>query len=257
MTEVTRHEPGSFSWAELATSDPKAAKSFYGGVFGWTFVDSPMGAGPEDIYTRVQVRAKDVGALYRMMPDQAAQGVPPHWMCYVTVASADTAAAKALSLGGKVLAPAFDVMTYGRMAILQDPEGAALAVWEPRDHIGAERVNEPGAFGWMELASRNVAGAKAFYTGLFGWGLKDSEEYPEFVLGGRSIGGILPIRAEMGAMPAAWGVYWQVADCDGAVAKAKALGGAVLMGPRDIEKVGRFAVIQDPQGAMFSIIQLA
>ncbi len=100
MTEVTRHEPGSFCWVELATSDPEAANSFYTVLFGWTAVDNPMGPGPEYIDTRLQLGGKDVGALYKMMKEQAAQAVPPNWLCYVTVASADEAAKKARELGG-------------------------------------------------------------------------------------------------------------------------------------------------------------
>ena len=85
MTEVNRHEQGSFSWAELATSDPKAAKSFYAGLFGWSFEDSPMGPSPDDVYTRLQIGGKDVGALYKMRPEQSQQGVPPYWGTYFTV----------------------------------------------------------------------------------------------------------------------------------------------------------------------------
>ncbi len=261
MTEVTRHEPGSFSWAELATTDTKGAKAFYASLFGWTFTDGPMGPGPEDVYTRLQSGGKDVGALYRMMKEVEAQGAPPFWLCYVTVESADEAAAKSKALGGRVIAEPFDVQDYGRMAILQDTSGATLAVWQAGTHIGAQRVNEPSAFCWLELATRDGAGAKDFYSSLFGWGLKESTDpgtdYTELELKGRSIGGILPIRPEMGVMPPSWGLYWQVADCDASAAKAKSLGGRVFFGPKDIPKVGRFAVVQDPQGATFSIFQPA
>ena len=78
MTEVTKHEHGSFSWAELATSDPKAAKAFYSGLFGWSIVDTPIGPGPEDVYTRLQIGGKDVAALHKLHPGQVAAGVPPN-----------------------------------------------------------------------------------------------------------------------------------------------------------------------------------
>jgi len=257
MTEVTRHEPGSFSWVELATSDPAAARSFYTALFGWTTADTPMGPGPDDVYTRLQLSGKDVGALYKMMKEQAEQGVPPNWLCYVTVASADDAAGTAKELGATALAGPFDVEDYGRMAMLQDPEGAVFAVWQPRKHIGIQRVEEVGAPCWCELSTRDAAKAGKFYAGLFGWGLKTSDPaYHEILRGGAPIGGIMPMPPEMEGVPPHWGVYFQVADCDASAAKAKALGGQICFGPHDIANVGRFAVIQDPQGAVFSVIRL-
>jgi predicted enzyme related to lactoylglutathione lyase len=257
MPEVTRHEPGSFCWAELATSDPKAAKDFYASLFGWTFVDSPMGPGPEDVYTVLQLAGKDVGALYKMMKEQADHGVPPNWMCYVTVESADEKARKATGLGATVVAGPFDVQDYGRMAMIRDPEGAMIAVWQPGTRGGIERVGEPGTMCWCELSTRDAAGAGKFYTGLFDWGLKTGDPaYWEITRGGGSIGGIMPMPPEMAGIPPHWGIYFQVADCDGTVAKAKSLGGRLLFGPHDIEKVGRFAILQDPQGAAFSVIRL-
>jgi predicted enzyme related to lactoylglutathione lyase len=255
MTEVTKHEPGSFSWAELATSDPQSAKKFYSGLFGWSIKDNPMG---EDfVYTLLQIGGKDVAALYKMMKEQADQGVPPNWMCYVAVENADETAQKAKSLGGKVIAEPFDVMDYGRMAVIQDPEGAILSIWQPRTHAGVQRVDEPNTMCWCELSTRDAARAGKFYTGLFGWGLKTSDPaYHEILRGGVPIGGILPMTPEMKDVPAHWGLYFQVVDCDGAVAKAKALGGQVCMGPLDIPKTGRFAVLQDPQGAFFNVIKL-
>jgi hypothetical protein len=259
MAEVTRYDHGTLSWAELATTDPAAAKKFYSGLFGWSFVDSPMGPGPEDIYTRAQIGGKDVGALYPMRPEQRRQGIPSNWLAYVTVTSADEAAGRARSLGGTVIAEPFDVMTLGRMAMLQDPAGAMFAVWQAMDHIGAQRSGEPGTFCWMELLTRDTAKAAKFYAELFGWNPKAAtfdSSYTEFCRGEVPAGGMMAISKEMGDIPPNWGIYWQVADTDAAAAKAKALGATIRIGPQDIPSVGRFAVIQDPQGAMFSIVRL-
>ena len=133
MVEVSRHEPGSFSWAELATSDPAAAKNFYSSLFGWNAVDSPMGPGPEDVYTRMQLAGKDVAALYKMMKDQAAMGVPPHWNVYFNVEDVDASVTQAEGLGAKTLAPAMDVPGVGRMAMLADPQGATFWVMAAAD----------------------------------------------------------------------------------------------------------------------------
>ncbi len=173
MTEVTKHEPGSFSWAELATSDPQSAKKFYTGLFGWSIKDNPMGEG--FVYTLLQIGGKDVAALYQLMKEQAEQGVPPNWMCYVAVESADETAKKAKTLGGKMIAEPFDVMDYGRMAVIQDPEGAILSIWQPMTHTGVQRVEEPGTMCWCELSTRDAAKAGKFYSGLFGWNVKTSD----------------------------------------------------------------------------------
>ena len=118
MTEIAKHEPGSFSWAELATSDPAAAKKFYTSLFGWSIKDNPMGPGPDDVYTLLQIGGKDVAALYKMMKEQAQQGVPPNWMCYVTVENADETAKKAKSLGGTVITETvFAWPGLGRLAV--------------------------------------------------------------------------------------------------------------------------------------------
>jgi hypothetical protein len=256
MTQVTRHEPGSFSWAELATTDPKAAKEFYGALFGWTAVDSPMGPGLDDVYTRLQIDGADVGALYRMLPEQAAAGVPPNWLSYVTVGHADDAAKQAGELGGRVVAEPFDVMSYGRMAILQDPGGAVIAVWQPGTHTGAQRVDEPGALSWCELATHEVEASGKFYADLFGWTLKTSPDYTEFLRGGTAVGGMYGLGPQAPDVPSNWMVYFQTPDCDATAAKARSVNGAVLVGPKDIPGVGRFAVVQDPQGAAFAIITL-
>ena len=252
MPEVTKHEPGSFSWAELGTSDDAGAKTFYTSLFGWSFVDAP--AGPDMVYTRLQKKGKDVGALYKQGPQQ--KGVPPHWMAYFTVASANEAARKAKELGGKILMEPFDVMEHGRMFVGQDREGATFSVWEPRKHIGAEVMNEPNAPSWAELDTTDTASAGKFYTGLFGWGTKPGGEYTEFQVGGRSIGGMMKIPKDWGPVPPSWLIYFAVEDCNRTASKAKELGGGAIVPPTDIPNVGRFSVLRDPQGAVFAVIQM-
>ena len=165
MVEKTKYEPGTFCWVELATKDGAAAKNFYASLFEWKVDDMPIPDG--SIYSMLQKNGKQVGALYQLGPQQ--QGVPPHWNSYVSVASADASAAKAKELGGKVMVEPFDVLDAGRMAVISDPTGAALSLWEPRRHIGAQVVNEPGAFCWNELYTTDPRKAAEFYFGLFGW----------------------------------------------------------------------------------------
>ena len=255
MTEFTRHEPGSFSWVELATTDPAGAKAFYNALFDWSYLDNPMG--PDMIYTRCQLRGKDVAALYPQQKEQRDHGVPPNWASYVTVESADGTAAKARELGGTLLMDAFDVMSYGRMAFLTDPTGAAFAIWEPREHIGLQIRDEPGTLGWNELYTRDTAGADKFYTALFGWRAKtDPGGYTEWHVGDRAVGGMIAIDPAWGNVPPHWLPYFQVTDCDATARRAESSAGSVMMPARDIPKVGRFAILKDPQGTAFAIIKI-
>lgn len=258
MTEVTKHEPGSFTWAELATSDPKAAKAFYTNLFGWTIEDSPMGPGPDDIYTTLQLGGKAVGALYKLRPGQVAIAVPPNWGTYFTVKSADEIAKKVKSAGGTVVVEPFDVMDYGRMAVVQGPEGALFSIWQPITHIGFQRLREDNTAGWTELQTKDLAKSTKFLKDVFGWSMKEDPKgaYTEFQLAGQSIGGIRPIGPDE-QFPPHWLIYFQVPDCDATIKKAQSSGAKVFMPATDIEHVGRFAVLADPQGAVFAVIKLA
>ncbi len=250
MPQVTSHLPGSFCWVELATSDWQGAQRFYTQLFGWTTNEIPMAPG-QPPYVMLQKDGLDVGALYER------KDVPPNWGSYVAVASADDTAKKARTLGAKVLAEPFDVFDSGRMAVVQDPQGAVFSLWQPKQHIGARLIGEPGSFGWNELYTNDPAASKRFYTGLFGWKTKDSPEYTEWINAEKEIGGMMQIKPEWGGMPPNWTIYFMVTDCDATVAKAKSLGGRVGVGPMDIEHVGRFAMLSDPAGAMFAVIKLA
>ena len=258
MAEFTSHTPGTFSWPELATTDQKAGVAFYRALFGWDVSETPMG--PTEVYSTLQMRGKPVGAACTLQPDQQKMGVPPHWNSYVTVADADQAVKKAQSLGANVFAPPFDVMDFGRMAVLQDPTGAVFQVWQAKQHIGAMILNEPGALCWTELTTSDTKAAETFYTQLFGWGVKHSTEspmdYTEFSVGWTPGIGMMAKPAGMPAhIPSYWMPYFQVANCDASTAKAKELGAKVMVGPQDIPKTGRFTVVSDPQGAVFAVFE--
>jgi predicted enzyme related to lactoylglutathione lyase len=154
-----------------------------------------------------------------------------------------------------------DVLDVGRMSVFADPTGAAAAVWQPRQHIGAGLVNEPGALAWNELNTRDIAGAKAFYSEVFGWSGETGDmggmEYTMWKLAGEDVGGMMTTPAEVPAeVPAHWLAYFGTADCDATVAEATGLGATLLAGPIDIP-AGRFAVLADPAGAVFGVIALA
>ena len=258
MADVTKHTPGTFSWADLATTDGAAAKAFYTGLFGWNATDVP--ASETSVYTMLEQGEKSVCALYEMGPQMRTQGVPPHWVSYITVEDVEASANKASNLGGIVIQPPFDVTNSGRMAIVQDPTGATFALWQPRDHIGAELLGEPGALCWNELYTKDVEGAAKFYSGLFSWTVNKTKnatggEYNEFKMGERSVGGMMYIEEEWGEVPPNWSIYLQVEDCDASLEKAKTLGGKVEFEPMEVQGM-RFALVVDPQGAYFLVIQM-
>lgn len=255
MGSHMKQAAGNFCWFELGTSDQNAAKGFYAELFGWQFKDSPLPPEMGGVYTTLLKDDKDVGAIYQLGPQM--EGVPPHWMPYVAVDSADETAVKVAELGGEALCPPFDVMDYGRMVAFKDPTGATLSVWEPKTHLGVDLFGAPGSACWCELATTDVTKAGAFYSSLFGWSLKESSDgmpYTEIGNKGQMIGGMMPMDGpQFQGVPPHWTVYFAVDDCDAAAEKAKGLGATSCVPPTDIPKVGRFAMIQDPQGAVFSI----
>jgi predicted enzyme related to lactoylglutathione lyase len=253
MGERAEYTPGTFCWADLATTDQDGAKGFYTGLFGWEVEDLPVGDGV--YYSMARLRGKDVAAISTQPEQQREAGVPPTWNSYVSVESADAAAERAGELGATVHAPPFDVMQVGRMAVIQDPQGAFFMVWQPKQTIGAELVNEPGTLVWNELATTDVDAARSFYGGLFGWEFAPFEGSPDpyFTIQNRgsSNGGLRQLAPEQGAPPH-WLVYFGTEEIDGGLARVEELGGSKLTEPIDIG-IAKFGIVRDPQGAAFAI----
>jgi predicted enzyme related to lactoylglutathione lyase len=253
MGERTKYSIGTFSWTDLTTSDQAAAKTFYGQLFGWSFQDMP--AGENMVYSMALVDGKPVAAISAQPQQQRDSGVPPMWNSYVTVESADHAVDRARNNGATVHAPAFDVFDAGRMAVIQDPQGAFFEVWEPRDHIGAGLVNGPGLLCWNELASPDPDGSFGFYKEMFGWSAEPFADSPIKYLvvktaDGHGNGGI---REAQQQEPTYWLVYFGIDDVHAGVGKAGELGGGTLSEPMDIGGGNKVAVVRDPQGAVFGL----
>ena len=258
MQETPLYKPGTFCWVELGTTDSAAAKTFYTQLFSWEYEDHPMGPGM--VYTMLKLNGKDVGALYELMPEMRAHGVPPHWLSYVSVSNVDETAEKAKAEGATLMKEPFDVMTEGRMAVIQDPTGALFALWEAKNHPGSAVRMVTNSVCWNELGTNDTQKAGKFYSNLFGWD-RDTQnfgpmEYTMFKNGDEAAGGMYQITSEMGPMPPNWLVYFAVDDCDAKVGEATELGATVMMPPDNIPGVGRFAILNDPQGAAFAIIKL-
>jgi predicted enzyme related to lactoylglutathione lyase len=254
MAQIDTHAPGTFCWVELGTTDQDGAKHFYGSLFGWSFVDFPMG--PGDSYTIFKLDGRDSAAAYKMGQKEA--GVPPHWNLYVAVEDADASAARALELGGKAPAGVFDVGPSGRMAVIIDPTGAAFCLWQPKQTPGLGVMGENNSYVWADLSTDDRAGAKKFYEGLFGWKMtpgqgKDESTYLHILAGGKGIAGVQPDEMRKPGVPPHWMPYFMTADVDGTTKKAQELGAAVYAPPMMAGEGLRFAVLADPQGAVFAL----
>lgn len=257
MSNKQTYPNGHPCWVDLGTPDRDAAAAFYSGLFGWTIErsDDPQAGG----YAMAQIDGDNVAGL-------GPQEVPgkPFWTAYFSADDADATSAAVKDAGGQVVMAPFDVMEFGRMAIFTDPEGATFSVWQPKAHRGAGRTNTHGSLCWFELYVRDIERAKAFYDSVFGWTARTSPiegdtSYTEFRPPGadRDVCGMLEMGDRFPAeVPPHWLVYFTVDDCDAAVGKVKELGGSLTHGPQDIPDAGRFAIVGDPQGAVFGVIQL-
>ncbi len=256
MSERTSYTPGIPSWVELGTPDIEATEAFYAGLFGWEIPEQPNSAQLGG-YRRAKKGGKDVAGVAPLMQE----GQPPAWSTYVSVADAAATMAAVGEAGGQVIVEPMDVMDLGKMAVFSDPTGAVCGIWQPGTFAGAELVNEPGAFAWNELGTRDPGAAKEFYAAVFGWGFRDSDmgemgTYTEWLSGEDSIGGMMDVSGRLpDAIPAHWLVYFAVENTDAALETVKSGGGGVSFGPIDIP-AGRFAIVTDPHGAAFAVIQM-
>ena len=216
-----------------------------------------------------RLRGRDVAAIA-----SRPEGAPPvtAWTTYVWVDDVDSTVAKATDAGGGVLVEPFDALDGGRIAVIADPAGAAIGIWQPGAHQGAQLVNEPSAYAMSALMTSDPAEAKRFYTEVFGWGIATFEmgedEMVMWTVAGY-VGGepeqpvqrdvvatMLPPSANGDGPPPHWDVDFWIADVDAAAAKVEELGGQVLTPPYDLPGTGlRQGVFMDPQGATFSLTQ--
>jgi predicted enzyme related to lactoylglutathione lyase len=254
MPEMTKYAPGTPSWVDLGTPDPADASRFYSGLFGWSITDGPPEAGG---YRMCMLDGKPVAGLGPQMNTD----MPPWWTTYISVADADETAAAIKADGGTVMMDPFDVLDVGRMAVAADPAGAVFSIWQPRLHAGAGIVNEPNTMCWNELTTREPQHSVEFYGAVFGWTAKllpmPGVDYTEFHIGDRGVAGMMPMVGDAwpAEIPNHWMVYFAVDDCDAAASLVEELGGKVVVPPTDVPP-GRFAVLNDPQGAVFSLIAL-
>lgn len=244
---------GAPRWIDLTTTDKDQAKAFYGGLFGWTFTDG----GPEfGHYTTVSSDGADIGGLMGKMPEMGP--IPDLWAVYLGIEDAAATVAAARERGADVIVEPMDVGDLGVMAVVSDPGGAAVGLWQSKSYAGMEAVARPGAPAWFEVMSKDYEPTVAFYREVLGWRtatMADGEEFRYTTLGegDEATAGIcdastfLPDEA-----PSHWRVYFAVTNTESVLERARELGGSVIDGPEDTP-FGRMATLADDQGATFLV----
>jgi predicted enzyme related to lactoylglutathione lyase len=255
MPEFTSYATGTPCWVDITSPELDRTISFYSDLFGWVADQDPR---PEaGGYTMFKKDGKFVAA--GSPPPPGTEGVPTHWTTYIASDDVDATAASVTDAGGTLLTEPFDVFDAGRVVVAQDPTGAVFGVWQAAEHAGAQLANEPGTLTWSENQTRDPEAAAAFYSAVFGYDVESAQmgegpPYRVLQIDGKGVAGMLEITPEMGDMPPNWSTTFAVENADAAARKAEELGGRILVQPFDIPEVGRYAVVQDPVGAVFGVL---
>lgn len=255
-----RHAQGTPCWASLAAPDLDAAENFYGPLLGWEFVPGLRGVGP---YVRALADGRPVAGI-GVLPYRS--GLPVNWVTYFAVDSADEVAQRIRDHGGTVAVGPLDSEHAGRLAVASDPQGAAFGLWEARELAGWPLEQEAGVPAWSELVTADAVRAAGFYQGVFGpatvavdaaaAGAPALDADLPTGSGGQA-GGSRPTGGDGqagGGGQAHWRIHFTVADADGVAQRAQALGGRIELSARDTGH-GRSALLRDPQGGPFAVVQ--
>ncbi|MGY1846701.1 MULTISPECIES: VOC family protein [unclassified Blastococcus] len=247
-TRDTPWPAGTPCWVDYGAADLAAAKEFYAALLGWEYT------GGEPEFGGYLDAQKDGRAVAGLGP-QTDGGAPPRWTTYFATDDAAATVTRIREAGGTVVVEPMAVGPMGTMVIALDPQGHPFGLWQAGEHPGVQRYNEPGSLVWNEAAVDDPAAAREFYTAVFGFRFEEipgAEGYTTFATGGDPLGGLGGV---VPGAPKGWSTCFAVASTDAAVAAVTAAGGKVLLPAEDTE-YGRFAVVADPWGASFSVMQV-
>jgi uncharacterized protein len=256
MTTRDRAPRGAPCWADLWTSDVDSSRSFYGELFGWEALEPDPQFGGYFMFTNKGVPV--AGA----MGDMGGMPAQDIWKIYLQTDDAQSTAQRAQSAGAEIVAPAYPVADLGIQAVLTDPTGAGLGMWQPGTFAGFSVLAEHGTPSWFELATSDHARAVDFYEQVFGWttnAISDTDEFRYTVMtdpsGGLETVGIVDASGFLGDQPSEWSVYWHVDDTNATARAAEKLGGRIVREPND-SPYGILAELADPSGARFRLRSL-
>lgn len=274
MTVMTSHRFHAFCWLDLVTTDHRKAIEFYHGLFDWSFRETLDGGqtvydwsleetvddGSQVVYSMGVVDGELVAGIGELPPGD---DTPPNWTPYICVEDVGATVAQCEGAGGQVIMPPVEVFDAGVMAVIMDPAGAPVGLWQPKAHTGFGRMREHGTVHWMELDSTDASQAKGFFHALLGWSTEADELNPDYTLfalegvelAEKYLGGLMQMTEDWGDIPSHWLTYFGVNDVERTFSRALELGGEkiteVLNSPH-----GRFAILKDPLGAVFALMEL-
>ena len=247
---------GAPCWVDLMTSDTEQSAAFYERLFGWTADEPAEGFGGYFNFRKDDVRVAGCMQWQADMPGSAPANV---WSVYLATDDARKTVELASAHGGEVIVPAMDVGDLGTMAVVSDPSGAVIGMWQPKVHTGFGLLTEAGAPGWFELHTRDYERAVQFYRDVFRWetqtmGDTDEFRYTTLKHGDDMLAGIMDASAFLPTdVPSHWSVYFGSDDADATLAKTVELGGGVVQDAEDTP-YGRLATATDSTGAVFKLV---
>ena len=250
---------GQFCWYDLITTDPAAAKKYYAPLFNWKIQSFPF-ANPGQPYDMWAAEGKTLGGVGKLTEQQRSMGIPSHWQPSVLVNNLDETASKATQLGGRVVSAPVDIPQTGRHAVIADPQGATIAIFQSNGPFpGFDGTMQMGRPSWHELMTTDYRRAFEFYNAIFGWEKIEEIDmgplgtYFEYGKNGKMFGGMYNRTPEMGGMHPFWLPYFHVKDVETSTAAAKKAGGFVQTGPMEVPGGSWIVVMGDPQGAAFAM----
>lgn len=254
MATVQMHRPGTIDWLRLSTPDAARSAVFYSDLFDWGTIRYDTTRGP---VLGAEIRGREAAAIVEPRSTIGDMPLPAAWTMFVRVDDLDDAVVSVAALGGRIIDRPSEIAELGRSAVVSDPTGAVFGMEEFHPDVGLAVRDEPGALTWCEVLTRDPAAATGFYAAVFGWAAhaEATTGYTTFSLDEAPVAGLLPMPAEIPAeAPGHWLPYFCVADCEKSAAWAQDLGGKVHHGPHRVG-IGMFAVVEDPQGATFCILE--
>lgn len=252
MPQRTTYSDGEPCWPGLSTPDLGETRRFYGALLGWTFDEPDPGLAN---YMNARSRGEYVAGIVPLQP-----GMPPTpaWGVHFWADDMQRTAARVADAGGTVLTH-HPVRDLGVMLVASDRTGVVFGAWQPGEHRGAGRHDEPGAPCWAEIYTRDEAATDGFYRAVFGYTVAPTSNdkgvaYAAYQRDDRPMCGRLTMTAAWPDVPPHWLVYFGVADVADALEKVRTGGGKLIHGPFTTP-MGAAAVVTDPHGAMFAVVQ--